>query len=358
MSTITSWLHEHGLGKYADTFLENEVDMRGLPLLSDDDLKELGLPLGARRSLQAAIASIPAPGAEQEPLSAERESTPHSDAERRHLTVMFCDLVDSTALSNRMDPEDFRSVIGAYQGAVTEAVKRYDGYIARYMGDGLLVYFGYPNAHEEDAERAVRAGLDTINAISRLDTATDTELNVRVGIATGVVVVGDIIGEGSSEERAVLGDVPNLASRLQGMASPGTMLVSDHTHDLVRGRFVVRQLDDLQLKGIAEPVTAFEVTGLSDTPSRFEAAAELGLATLVGRKEEIELLRGRWGRARDGEGQLILLSGEPGVSASPELSVPLSIALRTKYRTECFSFAHRTISAVPFARSLISLSAT
>jgi hypothetical protein len=162
----------------------------------------------------------------------------------------------------------------------------------------------------------VRAGLDTINAISRLDTATDIELSVRVGIATGVVVAGDIIGEGSSEERAVLGDVPNLASRLQSMASPGTMLVSDHTHDLVRGLFVVRQLDDLRLKGMAGPVTAFEVTGLSDAPSRFDAAAERGLATLVGRKEEIELLRGRWDRARGGESQLVLLSGEPGVGKS------------------------------------------
>jgi class 3 adenylate cyclase/tetratricopeptide (TPR) repeat protein len=237
-------------------------------------------------------------------------------AERRHLTVMFCDLADSTELSGQLDPEDLRDVIAAYQSAAAAQIEKWGGYIARYMGDGILVYFGYPQAHEDDPERAVHAGLDIIAKVNHLDVRPDLALHVRIGVATGVVVAGDIIGEGASEERVVLGVTPNLAARLQSLAEYDTVVISDRTHRLTGGFFDYEDLGPHQLKGIKDPENAWRVTGTSQTTSRFEATTEAGLSPLVGREEEISLLLGRWRQCKSGEGQVVMLSGEAGVGKS------------------------------------------
>ena len=239
-----------------------------------------------------------------------------SEAERRQLTVMFCDLAGSTALSEQMDPEELRDVIRAYQEACAGVIDRFEGFIARYMGDGLLVYFGYPQAHEDDAERAVRAGLGIVGAVAGLRPRDDLILQVRVGIATGLVVVGDIVGQGSSEERVVLGETPNLAARLQGVAAPDTVVISPSTQRLVDGLFVCDDLGPQNLKGLSDPVSACRVSGESGALSRFEAAAEKGLTPLVGREEETALLLDRWQRAKEGEGHAVLISGEAGFGKS------------------------------------------
>jgi len=239
-----------------------------------------------------------------------------SNAERRHLTVMFCDLAGSTELSEQLDPEDLRDVIAAYQTAAAAEIENWDGFIARYMGDGILVYFGYPHAHEDDPERAVHAGLKIIDRVGRLTILPGLKLHVRIGVATGVVVAGDLIGEGASEERVVLGVTPNLAARLQGLAAPDTVVISNRTHRLTAGFFDYEDLGKQTMKGIAEPETAWRVTGISKTTSRFEATTEAGLSPLVGREEEIALLMGRWRQTKSGEGQVVMLCGEAGVGKS------------------------------------------
>ncbi len=227
---ITDWLRELGLEQYAPAFRENAIDARVLPSLTAEDLKDLGVTLvGHRRRLLDAIAALgtDVPAAIVPATSGDAPAPP--DAERRQLTVMFCDLVGSTSLSTRFDPEDLRELIGAYHRAVAEVVAGFDGFVAKYMGDGVLVYFGYPRAHEEDAERAVRAGLRAIDAVGCLDVG-DTKLEVRVGIATGSVVVGDLIGQGSAQEQSIVGETPNLAARLQGLAVPDSLvIVRQHT---------------------------------------------------------------------------------------------------------------------------------
>ena len=315
---VTVWLNQHGLGKYADSFEVNEIGVSDLPLLSDDDLRDLGLPLGPRRRFLAAVgtlkvdadASAAASGAH---LSAEA-------AERRQLTVMFCDLVGSTELSQRLDPEDLRDVIAACQDAWKSSIERYDGYIARYMGDGVLAYFGYPHAYEDDAQRAVRAGLGVVAAMAELNTQSmspgDGDLAVRVGIATGPVVVGDVIGEGASQETVVVGETPNLAARLQGLAQSNCVLVSEATRALVHGWFELRDLGAHEVRGIVAPVHPWQVDGERDAGSRFEVARHEGLTPLVGREDELDLLARRWRRARRGAGQVALLSGEPGLGKS------------------------------------------
>ena len=237
-------------------------------------------------------------------------------AERRQLTVMFCDLVGSTALAERLDPEDLRDHIAAFQKICVNAIERFDGYVARYMGDGLLIYFGYPTAHEDDPERAIRTGLRIVEEITA-QTATDREkLEVRIGIATGLVLAGDIVGEGASEEHAVLGETPNLAARLQALAKPGTVVVGEATRRLAEGLFVFDDLGPQSLKGVAEPVRAYCLREATEAQNRFEAAAQSRLTPLVGRGEEISLLLGRWKRAKEGEGQVVLLSAEPGLGKS------------------------------------------
>jgi class 3 adenylate cyclase len=216
---IAAWLRSLDLAQYELAFRDHEIDWGVLPRLTSDDLREIGVvAIGHRRRLLDAIAAL----ASERPAALD---TPvRADAERRQLTVMFCDLVSSTELSSRLDPEDLRDVIAAYHRAVADVVRAFDGFIARYMGDGVLVYFGYPRAHEDEAERAVRAGLGVIEAVGRLDVKS-VELNARVGIATGLVVVGDLIGEGPAEERSVVGETPNLAARLQALAEPGAVVI-------------------------------------------------------------------------------------------------------------------------------------
>jgi class 3 adenylate cyclase/tetratricopeptide (TPR) repeat protein len=243
-----------------------------------------------------------------------------SEAERRQLTVMFCDLAGSTALSAQLDPEVLRDVIRSFQEASVKVIDRFEGFVARYMGDGILVHFGYPHAHEDDAERAVRAGLGIIEGVAEIDAPVVREIGValavRIGIATGIVVAGDLIGEGAAEEKAVVGETPNLAARLQSLATPNSVVISATTRTLLRGLFEYEDLGPRQLKGFSESVRAYRVVRPRETRSRFEAAHEAGLTPFADRDEESELLRRRWEQAKEGEGQVVLLSGEAGIGKS------------------------------------------
>ena len=314
MQQIADWLEKLDLGQYAERFAENEIDVSVLPHLTDQDLKDLGVPLGHRRKIFAAInrgiASI------QPSLEATIGTKPKTQEapERRQVTVMFSDLVGSTALSARMDPEDLREVISVYQTCVAVAVRRFDGFIAKYMGDGVLVYFGYPEAHEDDPERAVRAGLELVAAVSNLK--THAALQTRVGIATGLVVVGDLIGSGSAQEQAVVGKTPNLAARLQGLAAPNMVVIAESTRKLLGNLFEIEDLGGKDLKGISGAERAWAVLRPSSVESRFEALHAGGLTKLVGRQEELDLLLRRWSKALDGEGQVVLLCGEAGIGKS------------------------------------------
>ena len=323
---VTQWLVKLGLSEYESNFADNDIDVRLLTQLTNDDLKELGVDsLGHRKTILSAIEAL-----DQE--SSTPAAVRKGEAERRQLTVMFCDLVGSTEMSQRLDPEDLRQLIASYQGACNTAIARFDGYVARYMGDGLLVYFGYPAAHEDDAERAVRAGLDVVEEVASLGSPYEVELSVRVGIATGMVVAGDIVGEGASEERTVLGETPNLAARLQGIALPGSVVIAEATRHLVEGRIDVEALETVQLKGFAEPVQAYRAIEIQGA-SRFEAATAGGLTSFVGRASELKLLSDRWQQACSGEGQVVLLSGEAGIGKSRIIR-----ELREQLGTEPYAF--------------------
>ena len=306
---VGDWLRSLGLGKYEATFRDNEIDSDILHELTESDLEKLGLPLGPRKRLLKAIVGL---GAAATAPSTATLRLDADAAERRHLTVMFIDLVGSTALSAKLDPEDLRSIIGAYHRCCAELVERNGGFVARYMGDGVLAYFGYPRAHEHDAERAVRAGLALVEAVPKLDSAAGSPLQVRVGIATGLVVVGDLIGK---EEDEIVGDTPNLASRLQALAEPNTVVIADGTRKLLANLFELEDLGVKDLKGIG-PARAFAALRGSSAESRFEALHTAGLTALVGREEESQLLLRRWFRAKTGEGQVVLLSGEAGIGKS------------------------------------------
>jgi len=266
---------------------------------------------------------------------------------------MFCDLVGSTELSARLDPEDLREVIAAYHRAVSETVAAFDGFVAKYMGDGVLIYFGYPQAHEDDAERAVRAGLGVIDAVGRLDVGS-VGLQARVGIATGLVVVGDLIGEGSAQEQSVVGETPNLAARLQALAEPGTVVIPAGTRRLVGDLFEYRDLGAVEVKGIAGEVPAWQVLRQSVVASRFEALRGSTLTPRVGRDEEIELLLRRWARVNDGDGQVVLISGEPGIGKSrviAELEGRLHSEPHTRLRYFCSPY-HQDSALYPFIDQL------
>src|ERR1700693_4887539 len=316
---VIVWLRGLGLGKYEAAFRENEIDETVLPGLTAEDLKELGVAaLGHRRKLLDAIAALRADTntsqtATRTPAAA--EASARDTAERRQVTVMFSDLVGSTALSARMDPEDLREVISAYQKCVAETVQRFGGFVAKYMGDGVLIYFGYPQAHEDDAERAVRAGLELVAAVAALK--THAPLQTRVGIATGLVVVGDLIGSGASQEQAIVGETPNLAARLQGVAAPNSVAIAENTRKLVGNLFELEDLGGQDLKGIAGPARAWAVLRASSAEGRFEAFHASGLTALVGREEEFELLLRRWARVKSGEGQVVLISGKSRLTAAP-----------------------------------------
>jgi class 3 adenylate cyclase len=248
---------------------------------------------------------------------------------------MFCDLVGSTAMSARLDPEDMREVIRAYQDAVSGVVARYDGFVAKFMGDGVLAYFGFPRAHEEDAERAVRAGLDITAVAAKLETRAKDRLMVRVGIATGIVVVGDLVGQGSAQEQAVVGETPNLAARLQALAEPGSVLIAESTRHLLGGTFELKSLGPQDLKGFEAPVAVWRVLREAENVSRFEASRSLGMTPFVGREHEVALLMDRWRDASEGEGQVALLSGEAGIGKSRILA-----ALRDKIDGERHAINH------------------
>jgi class 3 adenylate cyclase/predicted ATPase len=315
---IGGWLRSLGLERYEATFRANEITEEVLPRLTAEDLKELGVnALQHRRMLLDAISTLHA-DAKAKTLPPDAlptiETSTKDTAERRQVTVMFFDLVGSTALSARMDPEDLREVISAYQKCVAEIAQRLGGFVAKYMGDGVLVYFGYPQAHEDDAERAVRAGLEVIAAVAALKSLAS--LQTRVGIATGLVVVGDLIGTGSAQEQAVVGETPNLAARLQSVAEPNTVVIAEATRKLLGNRFELEDLGPKDLKGIAGPARAWVALRVSSAEGRFEALHAGGLTALVGRDEELELLLRRWSKANTGEGQVVLLSGEAGIGKS------------------------------------------
>jgi class 3 adenylate cyclase len=230
--------------------------------------------------------------------------------------VLFCDLVGSTELSARLDPEDLRAIMADYHRATAAVIERFEGHVARYLGDGGLAYFGWPRAHEDDAERAVRAGLELVEAVAQLEPHAEVRLQARVGIATGQVVVGDLVGEGATRDEAVVGETPNLAARLQALAEPGSVVIGQATRKLIGGLFDLDDLGPQRLKGFAEPLAVWRVWGEGSAEGRFEARQTAGLTPLVGREEEIALLLRRWRQARDGEGQVVLLSGEPGIGKS------------------------------------------
>ena len=340
---IAAWLHGLGLQQYEQAFCDNAIDAAVLPELTAEDLKDLGVNLvGHRRKLLAAIAAL------RGDIGPTPESTVTSPAaERRQLTVMFCDLVGSTAMAAGMDPEDLRDVIGAYHRCVAKTVTRFDGFVAKYMGDGVLVYFGYPQAHEDDAERAVRAGLKLVIKIAALKPRPDAQMRARVGIATGLVVVGDLIGSGEAQERGVVGETPNLAARLQALAEPNAVVIAENTRRPIGTLFECSDLGMIELKGIAEPVQAWRVIGPSAVEGRFEALHSAALTPLVGREEEIDLLQRRWRRAKSGEGQVVLLSAEPGIGKSRIAAAVLEqIEGEPHTRLRWFCSPHRQDSAL------------
>jgi predicted ATPase/class 3 adenylate cyclase len=313
MAQLDEWLNTIGLGRYAALFADNDIDLQILPELGESDFEKLGISLGHRKKLLKAIAALD--GQTQAAQTAVAAAT-RPEAERRQLTVLFCDLVGSTALAARLDPEDMGRLIRVYQNTCAEAVERWGGHVAKYMGDGVLAYFGWPQAHEDDAERAARAGLELTAAVGGLQAGDGMPLAARVGIATGPVVVGELIGEGAAQEEAVIGETPNLAARLQALAAPGTVVISQATRRLVGGLFELADLGPRRLKGFAEPLAAFRVMGEGRAEGRFEAMHTAELTPLVGRAHELAILMERWARAKEGDGQVVLLSGEPGIGKS------------------------------------------
>jgi class 3 adenylate cyclase len=341
---VAAWLQALGLERYAPAFRDNEIDWEVLPKLTSEDLREIGVAaMGHRRKLLDAIAALGPTVAAAAPMAAPDVSAP-AEAERRQLTVMFCDLVGSTALSTRHDPEDLRELIGDYHRTIADTVGRFAGFVAKYMGDGVLIYFGYPRAHEDDAERAVRAGLAVIEAVRRLPARE--HLRVRLGIATGLAVVGDLIGEGAARERGVVGETPNLAARLQGLATPGALVIADSTRRQIGALFELEDLGPQALAGFAELQPAWRVIGESGMLSRFEALRS-GTTPLVGRDEELDLLLRRWQQAKAGEGRVVLISGEPGIGKS-RLTAALSQAIEDEpqFRLRYFCSPHHQDSAL------------
>src|ERR1700720_1604294 len=322
---VASWLQQLGLAQYEPAFRDNEVDGDVLPDLTAEDLISIGVTsVGHRRKFLSAIAALraaaPAPALTATPASVPPPAPVPAQAERRQLTVMFCDLVGSTALSTGMDPEDLRDVIASFQNRCSAAIRRYDGFVAKYMGDGILIYFGYPRAHEDDAERSARAGLDIVDAMAGLNAAVPrppgVELAVRIGIATGPGIVGDQIGEGTASETAVVGETPNLAARLQALAQPNQIVVSASTRAMLGDHFDLEDLGGYELKGFAEPAPAWRVLSARDVESRFAATRTGSAAPLVGRQEEMGLLVRAWEGSCRGRGQGGRVQGEAGVGKS------------------------------------------
>ena len=350
MSEIEKWLRDLGLPQYANRFAKNGIDSSVLRDLTDEDLKQLGVLLGHRRKILRAIAELQG----DTRLGADATPAAPDTAERRQLTVMFCDLADSTALSVRLDPEDMREVIRAYQDVSVRVIRAYDGFLAKYMGDGILAYFGYPRAHEDDAERAVRAGLEMVMAVGRLKTRVGVALNARIGIATGTVVVGDLVGEGVAQEQSVIGQTPNLAARPQNIAEPGTVVVAASTRQLLGDIFRLRDLGTHELKGLSRPVAAWAIEGAVVSDSRFEAVRSARLTGFIGRQREIALLLERQREAWQGTGQVVLISGEPGIGKSRIAATfieAISAVEYTRRRYQCSPY-HTNTALYPFIGQL------
>jgi class 3 adenylate cyclase/tetratricopeptide (TPR) repeat protein len=324
MAALQEWLKQHGLEALTAVLAENDIDLDILPDLTDLDLEQLGLSLGQRRRLLKAVATLaadPAPVARRASPTAQVASVPDGpaaprEAERRQVTVMFCDLVGSTELSGQLDPEEMSTLIRGYQDACAGAIARYDGFLAKLMGDGVLAYFGFPHAHEDSAERAVRAALAVVDIMPLLAAPDGRRLQARIGIATGLVVVGDIVGTGVAREQSIVGETPNLAARLQAFAAPDTVLVSESTHRLIGRVFDVESVGDQVIKGFPRPVPVWRVRGESAIASRFAAVRPASRVPFIGREHEIGLLLDRWRLAKSGEGQFVLLTGEAGIGKS------------------------------------------
>jgi len=348
---VADWLHQLGLGEYEAAFRENSVTAELLPNLTPDDLKDLGIALvGHRRRLLDAISALRADadraGNPQAASAEHPRPSQQSTAERRQLSVMFCDLIASTPLSSRLDPEDLSAVIRGYQARVAAIIARSRGFIARYVGDGILIYFGWPEAHEANAESAVRAALAVIDAIAQAPVLTEP-LQVRIGIATGLVVVGEPIGTGEARQQTAIGETPNLAARLQNLAGPNGIVIDAATRQQIGSFFKFRDLGQIVLKGFPHPVPAWEVVEEAAVESRFEALRAETMTPLVGRQEELDLLRRRWLRAVSGEGQVVLLSGEPGIGKSRLVQTLLErIAGEPHTRVRCFCSPHHQESAL------------
>ena len=348
---ILAWLRELGLERYEEAFRENEIAAEILPKLTADDLKDIGVTIvGHRRKLLEAIAALTKPALAQQPgPRAEAEAPPTaraSAAERRQLTVMFVDLVGSTALSAALDPEEMSAAIRVYQNAVAGETLRFEGHIAKFMGDGVLAYFGWPQAHEDDAERAVRAGLALVKAVGALE-AGGRRLAARIGIATGLVVVGETVGEGEAQERAVVGETPNLAARLQALAAPGSVVISQATRRLVGSLFELTDLGPTRIKGFAEPIAAFVVQGEGSADGRFEALHGQRVTPLIGREHELAMLLERWSWAKDGDGQVVLIAGEAGIGKSRLLhALREKLAGEPHFALSHFCSAYHTNSAL------------
>ena len=345
MTDVGEWLDSIGLGQYTEAFEKNAIGWDVLSHLDHDVLKDIGVyAAGDRVRILYAIKSLRAErgnGSPGYPALAQRHSS-SAGAERRQLTVLFCDLVGSTDLAHRLDPEDLADLVRVYQGVCQSAIERYSGFIARYVGDGILAYFGYPQAHEEDAERAIRAGLDIVGGMKTLRTggagSNQIELAVRIGIATGPVVVGELVGEGTAQESAAHGETPNLASRLQGIAEPNTVVVAPETRRLALHYFEYQDLGEHQFKGLPAPARAYQVLAEQTPEVRFEARELSGITPLVGRAEELALILRRWDQVKEGEGQVVLLSGEPGIGKSrlaQVLSNQVNVEPNTLVRYQC-----------------------
>ena len=336
---VEGWLAELGLKRLAALFRAQDIGLDVLPELTEADLGALGISLGDRKRLLRALSAM------HSPHMARAAAPPRQNPERRQLTVVFVDLVGSTSLSTRLDPEELRDVIQHYQTTVATEVARFDGHVAKYMGDGVLAYFGWPTAQEHGAEGAVRAGLAAADAVARLDLPHAGPLAARVGIATGLVVVGDLIGEGAAQEEAVVGETPNLAARLQALAPPGTVVVAAATRRLLGGLFELAELGSREVRGFAEPIVAFRVVAARDTGNRFEALHRQRLVPLVGREDQVGLLLDRWRSARGGAGQVVLLVGEAGIGKSrllQHLCGHLSSERHMRLRLFCSPFHQNT----------------
>jgi class 3 adenylate cyclase len=348
MLNVSDWLVANGFARFVALFAENEIDGDALRGLTYAHLTELGIPLGARVNLLKAISRLGEAGAGAQTTAIVAPASYPADAGRRQLTVMFCDLVGSTELSGQVDPEEMQEIIRTYQNVCAGVIERFDGYLAKFLGDGVLAYFGYPRAHEDEAERAVRAARRIVKSIRSLPPYGSRKLAVRVGIATGLVVVGQVSAVGGASELSAIGEAPNLAARLQNLAEPNTAVVAEATRALAGGSFRYIDLGQVTLKGIPNPVRAWRVVG-QISRTRFEAAHGSGLSAFVGRDQEVALLHGRWEQAASGEGQVVLLCGEGGIGKSriaEQLRLHLGDTDHIRLRYQCSPF-HRNSALQP-----------